>query len=157
MPRNSLLSLAVITLLACSLAVPAVPPSTPVVRPPTQPPQTIVQSAQAAAKEVLVAGQSLGFYNVGPLTPQPVNLTSSGTVNAAQAAFWSNWYKSVVDGAQTPGKEVIIIARSADGREVQRWTLQGARPTKYSYAIATAGSALTASVSLVYTSVATSL
>ena len=157
MPRNSLLTLAATTLLACSLAVPAVPPSAPVVRPPTQPPQTIVQSAQVAAKEVLVAGQSLGFYNVGPLTPQPVILTSPGALNAVQAAFWSNWYKSVVDGVQTTGKEVIIIARSPDGREVQRWTLQGARPTKYSYAIAAAGSALTASVSLVYTSVATSL
>ena len=58
---------------------------------------------------------------------------------------------------QTTGKEVIIIARSPDGREVQRWTLQGARPTKFSYAIAAAGSAPAASVSLVYTSVVTSL
>lgn len=147
------------TLLACSLAAPAVclPPETtaPVIRPPNQLPQTMVQSAET--KEVVVAGQSLGFYNVGALTPQPVILTSVATLTSAQLTFWSNWYRGAVQAGQTQTKDVIIIARSADGREVQRWTLQGARPIKFNYAIAAAGSALTASISLIYTSVATAL
>lgn len=146
-------------LLACTWAVTAVclPPTTAPVTKPSTTPQTVVQPAQAVTREVVVGGQSMGTYNVGPLTPQPVTLTSQGTLSAAQMAFWSNWYEAVIQGSQLQGKDVIIIARATNGQEVQRWTLQGARPTKVNYVVTAAGNAPSTSVSLIYTNVVASL
>ncbi|HYL00355.1 MAG TPA: hypothetical protein VEU78_04120 [Steroidobacteraceae bacterium] len=149
-------------LLVCALAISVVcaqPPTAPVMRPPTtSPPQNLLQSIQAGGKEVIVDGQSMGFYNVGALAPQPVTLTSLGAPTAAQAAFWSDWYKATLYGTQTQGRDVAIIARAADGHEVQRWTLQGARPIKFGYSpLAQPGTAPTLTVSLIYTNVVNSL
>lgn len=149
-------------LLVSSLAVSAVHSQTtvaPTIRPPTTAivPQTIVQSVQIGAKEVVVGAQSLGLYNVGALTPQPVTLTSQGALSAAQTAVWSDWYKAVVQGGQTQPRDVIIIARGSGGREVQRWTLQRAWPVKLSYSMPAPGNPPTLMVSLVYANVVSSL
>lgn len=144
-------------LLACTLAVSAVslPPTTaPVVRPPTTPPpQTLMQAIQTATKEVIVGGLSMGFYNIGALSPQPVTL--QGTPSTNQGASWLSWYKAVMSG-QVQRRDVLIIARAADGHEVQRWTLQGAWPTKVTSATVSPGSSPSLSVSLAYTNLVTS-
>lgn len=143
------------SLLACAVAAsaPAAPPTNvPVVPQPTIPPQTIAQSV--AAKEVLAGGQSLGMYNVGPLTAQPVALTSRGMLTAAQFQFWSRWRQAIADG-RIQVQDVTIIARAADGHEVQRWTLQRAWPESFKTMDMVQGPIT--SVSLAYASVVSSL
>jgi hypothetical protein len=148
-------------LLVCALAVSAVcaqPNTAPVMRPPTaSPSQNLLQSIQTAGREVVVDGQSMGIYNVGALAPQPVTLTSLRAPTPAQAAFWSDWHRATLTGTQTQGRDVAIIARAADGREIQRWTLQGARPLKFAYSLARPGTAPALTVSLIYTNVVNSL
>jgi T4-like virus tail tube protein gp19 len=171
------------SLLACALAFRAAYPADTVVDParvdPARPPilatpQSAIQGVQPAGTEVVVGGQDMGHFRVlsrpvvqtvttaqptNPLGAQPAprDVTLDGTPNAAQLKYWVDWHEQVVRG-NFIRQDVIIIDYDASGREIHRWTLGKAFPTKLTYGpVAAQSNALAISLTLAYETIVTSL